>query len=43
MNEPLTARQQAVLDFLREFHTEHGYAPSSREIQRGMGFSSAYP
>lgn len=41
MNEPLTVRQQAVLDFLREFHIQHGYAPSSREIQRGLGFSSA--
>ncbi len=40
MSESLTARQQAVLNFLRDFITAHGYAPSSREIQHGMGFSS---
>ena len=40
MSKPLTDRQTAVLDFLREFMAEHGHAPSEREIQSGMGFSS---
>ena len=40
MNEPLTERQTAVLEFLRNFLAENGHAPSEREIQQGMGFSS---
>jgi repressor LexA len=36
----LTERQTAVLDFLRDFMVEHGHAPTEREIQAGMGFSS---
>lgn len=40
MSKPLTDRQTAVLDFLREFMAEHGHAPTEREIQSGLGFSS---
>ena len=40
MSKPLTDRQTIVLDFLREFMTEHGHAPTEREIQSGLGFSS---
>ena len=40
MNTPLSERQNAVLDFLREFHDQHGHAPTDREIQSGLGFSS---
>lgn len=34
---PLTARQQAILDFMRRFLREHGVAPSYREIGAAMG------
>lgn len=40
MSRFLTDRQQTVLDFLREFHSRHGHAPTEREIQAGLGFSS---
>ncbi|GIM88850.1 LexA family protein [Paractinoplanes toevensis] len=33
----LTARQQRVLAFIRDFHTEHGWAPSLREIGQHVG------
>lgn len=36
----MTQRQTAVLEFLQEFLAEHGHAPTEREIQQGMGFSS---
>jgi repressor LexA len=39
MND-LTERQSAVLEFLRDFMAEHGHAPTEREIQSGMEFSS---
>jgi repressor LexA len=36
----LTARQQEVLDFIRQEQQRTGYSPSSREIQAHFGFSS---
>ncbi len=36
----LTERQQQLLDFLRQYHTEHGLMPSTREIQNHFGFAS---
>jgi repressor LexA len=36
----LTERQKQVLDFVREFAAEHGYAPTHREICEEFGFSS---
>ncbi len=38
--EPLTGKQQMVYDFLVEFIHEHQYAPSVREIGKGIGISS---
>jgi repressor LexA len=40
MDTPLTDRQTAVLQFLREFHRHQGHSPTDRELQEGMGFSS---
>lgn len=37
---PLTKKQKAILDFLEEYHTDHGYAPSFREIGTQFGFTS---
>src|ERR1700758_4694496 len=36
----LTARQQEVLDFIRQQQQETGFPPSSREIQAYFGFHS---
>jgi repressor LexA len=36
----LTERQKQILDFVREFSTTHGYAPTHREICEEFGFSS---
>ncbi len=36
----LTERQKQVLDFVREFAAENGYAPTHREICEEFGFSS---
>lgn len=36
----LTARQQQLLDFLREEHDRTGIMPTTREIQEHFGFSS---
>ena len=36
----LTARQRRILDFIRTHHTEHGYAPSLRDIGAQVGLSS---
>lgn len=33
-------RQQAILDFVQTFIDQHGYAPSRREIMRGLGIST---
>jgi repressor LexA len=38
--EPLTKRQKEILDFIKEFIAEHGYAPSYREIANYFEFSS---
>jgi repressor LexA len=37
---PLTERQRAVLDFIRECHDREGIMPSTREIQAHFGFAS---
>ena len=39
--ELLTKRQKEILDFITEFTGEYGYAPSVREIAKGLGLSSA--
>jgi repressor LexA len=41
-NEPLTARQQEVLDFIQAHHREHGVSPSIREIQAHFGLASPF-
>jgi len=38
--EPLTKRQREILDFLRDFIQQHGYAPSLEEIGQRFGLSS---
>lgn len=40
MSHHLTDNQAAVLEFIRGFIAEHGHAPTDREIQSGMRFSS---
>lgn len=42
MSEPLTARQQEVLDFIQAHHEQHGMAPVLREIQAHFGFASPF-
>lgn len=37
----LTAKQRAVLDFIREFRETDGISPSLREIQKHFGFASS--
>ena len=37
---PLTKRQREILDYLSEFITEHGYAPSLEEVGRRFSLSS---
>ena len=37
---PLTKRQREILDFLNEFISQHGYAPSLEEVGRRFGLSS---
>lgn len=41
MTTPLTHRQREVLDFIKDFRTTHGYAPTLREIGAHLGISSA--
>ena len=36
----LSAKQQSILTFLRDFLDRHDYPPSIRDIQRGCGISS---
>ena len=36
----LTDRQRQILAFIREFHTDHGYAPSMRQIGAAVGLVS---
>lgn len=38
--QPLTKRQHDVLEFVREFIDDHGYAPSLGEICRAQGLRS---
>ena len=38
--QPLTRRQREILDYLKEFIDEHGYAPSLDEIGGRFGLSS---
>ncbi len=40
MAEELSAKQQAILAFLRRFIDEHDYPPSIRDIQQGCDISS---
>jgi repressor LexA len=42
MSEPLTDRQQQVLDFIYAHHRQHGVAPSIREIQAHFGLASPF-
>lgn len=41
MDRKTTPRQQAILDVIKEFHREHGYPPSVREIGERVGLSSS--
>ena len=36
----LSPRQQQILDFVREYHADHSYMPSVREIQTACEISS---
>lgn len=36
----LTARQQQVLDAIRDYRNAHGYGPSLRDVMEPMGISS---
>jgi repressor LexA len=38
--QPLTKRQREILDYLNDFISEHGYAPSLEEIGRRFNLSS---
>lgn len=38
---PLTERQQQILDFIRSYQQHHGSAPSRSEIAKALGFKSA--
>src|SRR5579863_2080141 len=40
MSTMMTERQEQILDFIRQFQTEKGVPPSSREIQRRFRFAS---
>lgn len=40
MAKPLTARQQQVLDVIRDYREEKGYPPSIRELREALGISS---
>ena len=37
MQEPLSPRQEAALQFIRGFYVEHGYPPSLAEVAIGLG------
>ena len=39
-SKSLSAKQQAILTFIRDFISEHDYPPSIRDIQDGCGISS---
>ncbi len=40
LKQRLSARQQAILDFIRGFVRDHGYPPTVREIGTNVGISS---
>ncbi|MEX0668608.1 MAG: transcriptional repressor LexA [Candidatus Saccharimonadales bacterium] len=40
MKQTLTKKQKQMLDFIREFSGEYGYAPTFREIMEGLHYSS---
>ncbi len=40
MGKQLTKRQREILEFIRTFVDEHGFPPTVREIQAGLGISS---
>jgi len=42
MSEPLTERQQQVLDLIQSHQRQHGVSPSIREIQAHFGFASPF-
>lgn len=42
MNEPLTDRQQQVLDFIHSHQRQQGVSPSLREIQAHFGLASPF-
>jgi repressor LexA len=42
MSEPLTERQQQVLDFIHAYHRQQGVAPSIREIQAHFELASPF-
>ena len=35
-----TKKQKALLDFISEFISQHGYSPSYREIKSGLNYNS---
>ena len=41
-NQPLTEKQQAVLDFVHAHQREHGHYPTLREICAHFGFASPF-
>ena len=40
MKEPLTDRQQEILDFIKKYIKENGFPPSVKDIQDHFGFKS---
>lgn len=40
MKQTLTKKQKQMLDFIREYSDEYGYAPTFREIMDGLNYSS---
>lgn len=40
IKQGLTPNEKKVMDFIVEYHTEHGYMPSLREICKGTGITS---
>ncbi len=41
-SRPVTQRQLAILEFIREFRTREGFSPSRRDIQLHFRFASPY-
>lgn len=37
----LSARQRTILEFVRDFHSEHHYAPTIREVAEAAGLESS--